>query len=207
MVKDFIGTTKDITAKKYPIRSAPLSPRNILAGYRLYIQKEKSAPDIISDKTITELTPKFIPITTIVIRAIIDTPEANPSRPSIRFMALVRKVTHKIDIIMPKPFILITPIPGIERDSTVIPPRNKINPTATSTSNFTHAEIGYRSSIRPIRKIIIDPRKMTGKYRPTSIKADGIDRLMPITIIQTAIKIATPPRKGVGFLWRLCRPG
>ena len=68
---------------------------NIFAGFLLYGMKPRHAPT--SDAIMTAMPPSETSsaITSIVSALIVETPQARPSRPSIRLTALVMPTIHK----------------------------------------------------------------------------------------------------------------
>ena len=84
----------EITAKRYPRKRLPESPRKILAGRKFQRRKPSRLP---TRATLTASTPRWprnealTATATVVISAI---PAASPSSPSMRFTALVMPTIH-----------------------------------------------------------------------------------------------------------------
>src|SRR5665648_124313 len=85
-------------ANMKPAKVLPESPKNILAGYKLNLKKANMLPARAIDTRLRVskfcLKPKIRKAT----RAIRETPQANPSKPSIRLMELVMPTIQKIKI-------------------------------------------------------------------------------------------------------------
>ena len=80
-----------------PINKDPVSPKYILAGWKLYGKNPINAAtnvNIIIDIKVLVTFKKKYPVTALVDKAIIATPVANPSNPSIKLTALVIAKIH-----------------------------------------------------------------------------------------------------------------
>ena len=89
----------DITAIINPKNVLPESPINILAGGKLLTKNPQVAPSIIKDKIISNPPILFIynAIIEIVKKYIELIPDASPSSPSIKFIALVIARIKNVD--------------------------------------------------------------------------------------------------------------
>ena len=94
-----LNPKSDITAIINPKNVLPESPINILAGGKLLTKNPKVAPSIIKDKIISNPPILFIynAIIEIVKKYIELIPDASPSSPSIKFIALVIARIKNVD--------------------------------------------------------------------------------------------------------------
>jgi len=88
----FFKPYKEKTEIIKPINNDPVSPRKMLAGWKLYGKKPIKAATRVNIRIGTYVlvtVKKKKPVIALVVRAIIETPVAKPSRPSRRFTAFV----------------------------------------------------------------------------------------------------------------------
>jgi hypothetical protein len=90
----FVELFRDNIASINPSNKLPESPRNILAGLKLYLRNPSREPTNKIVILAVARSPRKIAIGAIVNAAIIATPDASPSRPSIRFRAFVIPIIH-----------------------------------------------------------------------------------------------------------------
>ena len=86
----------DTTAIEYPRNNAPVSPIKILDGWKLKKRKPKELPIKITHKATTINLKSVTAIMSMLIKAIIETPAASPSKPSIKLIALEAAKIQKI---------------------------------------------------------------------------------------------------------------
>ena len=78
-----------IPAKAPPKAREPVSPINTFAGFALKYKNPIQTALTIIPKKVTLREPANIPTTAKATLAIADVPAANPSKPSVKFTALV----------------------------------------------------------------------------------------------------------------------
>ena len=117
----FLNPSNDRKPTINPTNSAPLSPKKIFAGWKLKNKNPKSAPINTLHIIIINILACNIAIKPIVISAIIETPDARPSNPSIKFIAFVMATIQMTVIGIPNiPKCIVGPI-GNEIKSIVTP--------------------------------------------------------------------------------------
>ncbi len=79
----------DVTASMYPNNSEPVSPMKIFAGLKLKGRNPREAPAIIAHCITIKSCPNLAAVNKRVVAAMLATPEARPSSPSIKFMVFV----------------------------------------------------------------------------------------------------------------------
>lgn len=94
----FLKPSKDKKPIINPIINAPLSPKKIVAGWKLKNKKPSNAPISKLQIIMINTFPCNIAMKPMVVKPITDTPDAKPSKPSIKFIAFVIATIHIIVI-------------------------------------------------------------------------------------------------------------
>ncbi len=79
----------DVTASIYPSNKEPVSPMKIFAGLKLKGKNPSEAPAIIAHCITMKSCPNLAAVNKRVVAAMLATPEASPSSPSIKFIVFV----------------------------------------------------------------------------------------------------------------------
>ncbi|CAC5592145.1 Uncharacterised protein [Staphylococcus aureus] len=85
----------EIVANIPPKAKLPVSPINTLAGLMLYGKNPKSANNIMIQKIPIAVSPNTKLMMAYIVNPIIDSPVANPSKPSVKFTALEKPTCQK----------------------------------------------------------------------------------------------------------------
>ena len=143
----------DITAKLNPRKFEPTSPTNVFAGLKLNGKKPTIPPANAVIKIIENIVEPFVAnIINNDIQEIREIPEDNPSRPSIKLIALVIPTIQPIVSIYENTLLSVIFFSknGIAIISIFIPHITTITAANTCASNFTNAGTFLTSSIKHV---------------------------------------------------------
>ena len=133
-------------------------------------------------------------ITSIVTVAIVETPTARPSRPSIRFTEFVTATIQITVIGMENPpnmrYSALLKMLGLAIISIRTPWNTAMKAATIWSRNFSHAGSGTISSITPTITTRSDPNSMPRTWSVTSAKST--------TLSMNPRNIASPPILGIG---------
>ena len=135
--------------------------------------------------------------TNMVVEAMVLTPTARPSSPSIRLTLLVMPTIHSmVTGTASQPRIsnsLSEKILGLLKNSMTTPWATAIIAAAIWTSSFIHARRLTTSSIAPQATISTAPSRMPRTWRVISTKSTTLKR--------KPRNMARPPMRGIGWSW------
>ena len=163
----------------------------IFAGLELKGKKPRHAPTTTA-VSMAEATSPFSSMTSSSeIEQMADTPQARPSRPSIKLMALVRPTIHTTVIgIAQTPKLTYRPKKLIY--STTTPCDTAMSATPICASSLIQALMEMQSSMTPTTTMMRPPSQME--------TSSGVISQNTSVATTKPAKIARPPMRGVGFL-------
>ncbi len=158
-------------ASSRPRRLDPESPMKIDAGWKLCRRKPIAAPAVAAARSPAakrSASPSAEAVaaasdramTANVAAAIVHTPAASPSTPSVKFTTFMTATMPTTVSTAPAPPSSSTPISGIEISSTLTPEATGITAAPTCPSSLTPAFRSTASSTAPISAIAAAPSRM-----------------------------------------------
>mgnify|MGYP003489307284 CR=1 FL=1 len=198
----FLNPIRDRTEIMNPRNMAPVSPINILAGKKLYFKNPNVLPANTRAISATNISPILkTAIPAMVSSAIVETPPANPSNPSIKFMAFViPTIQSTVNGIAKYPKCICSPNGVLIKFNWILPPITMMRAATIWPINFAFGFNSYISSKIP---------RMIMTVAPSSIAENVLELAKPGVkigmVIKKLKKIASPPMLGMilecTFLW------
>jgi hypothetical protein len=187
-----------------PRNILPQSPIKIRAGLKLKNKNPDKLPVKASIITASTRSPQTNANTAITVQAIAQIPAASPSRPSIRFTALVMLIIHRI--VNGKEN---SPNRSVNRfakfNDSIRAPAKHINPAAAICARSLYLTLTPRtSSTKPTRKMKVaaPSRAMICVCIPWNLSPIALSKNSTvITSIVDDRKMAIPPIRGI---WPVC---